>query len=451
MTLPLAILALPLLSTPFAASPPTGSPATETLWIQADRIIVRPGEELRGAVLVQNGVIVAVGPGVGAPEGARELRGAVVCAGYLDAWSSLGVFAETVEDSRTSPATRAVDGIDTFTSDHLRRESLAAGVTSARVQSGVDSVFGGTCAVVHNDPAADGADIALLEDACVAATIGVTRGNRTPDVFQRIDEVDKLVSQIEAGQSYAASLRDYADERAEWEKTVAEKLVELEKDFKKAKKSRDEDKQEAEEKDKEFKEKRYKEDKKPKPPRVDADKAVLARVASGELPLVVEIHRAPEIRALLEKTAAFDRMRLILAGATEAATFAEELAKRGIAVIVWPAPMGRPRSSEYREQDLELAAKLHDAGVEVLFGSGGAEGARDLPTLAALAVGYGLDRTAALRALTLGPATRFDLAGRIGSVERGKQADLLVLSGDPLDVSTRAQYVILSGQVVVEP
>ena len=437
-----------------APEPPriqSDSPAAQTLLIRSDRIIVRPGEELSGAVLVQDGRIIAVGPGLTAPEGARTLEGAVVCAGYFDAWSTVGVVPGTVTDKKLNPASRVIDGVNTHAFEKVREDLLRAGVTSVRVQGGNGANVGGTGAIVRNDPNSRHGEIALLADACVAAAIGVSESNKVQDVFQRIDGVDKLVKLIEGGRSYRDRLTDYDEKLAEWQKEIDEKAKELEKDFKKAKKKRDSDMEKAEEDGKEFKEKKYKEDKKPKAPRLDANKAAMARVEAGEMPLVVEVHRVPEIRELLAKTAVFGRLRLILAGATEASSLGSELAARSIPVIVWPTPMGNTRLNEYRHHDLELAGKLHEAGVEVLFGSGGQGTAGDLSALAALAVGNGMDRNAALEALTIGPARNFDVGDRIGTVEPGKEADLLVLTGDPLAVSTRPAFVILNGVVVVEP
>ncbi|MFT5286650.1 MAG: imidazolonepropionase-like amidohydrolase [Planctomycetota bacterium] len=446
----LSPVALPV--QPFApARIQSDSEASQTLWIRSDRIIVRPGTEISGALIVQDGRIVAVGPGLTAPEGAQQIEGAVVCAGYLDAWSTVGVFDDTVQDAKLDSASRVVDGLDTHGFAKERMELLQSGVTTLRVQGGVEAEIGGVCAIVRNDPNANGGDVSLLADACVAATIGVTTGNKVPDVFDRIGNVDKLVRLIEGGRSYVDRLAAYETKQAEWEKAIEEKSAELEKDFKKAKKKREGDKKKAEEKDKEYKEKKYKEDKPPKPVNADQDKAVMGRVEAGEMPLVVEIHRAAEIRELLLKTAEFSRLRLILAGATEAAGFAKELAERNISVIVWPTPMGVNRPDEYKTHDLELAGKLQAAGVNILFGSGGEASPTDLSALAAIAVGHGLDRNAALEALTIGAARSFDVADQIGTVERGKEADLLILTGDPLDVTTRTSYVILDGVIVVQP
>jgi imidazolonepropionase-like amidohydrolase len=172
---------------------------------------------------------------------------------------------------------------------------------------------------------------------------------------------------------------------------------------------------------------------------------------SGELPLVVQAHRAAELRNLLEGTEKFDRLRLIVAGGTEALAVADELAEREVPVIVWPIPLGSQRVDELEESDLALAGELEAAGVPVLLGSGGAlpMASRDLPLLAALAVGHGLGREQAFEALTLGAAEALDAGDRIGSLEQGKDADLLVLDGEPLATTTRVLYVITGGELAV--
>lgn len=425
----------------------------ETLLIQAARVIVRPGKELADAqVLVQNGRIVAVGQGLVAPEGARTIEGEVVCAAFLDPWSSIGLDTGSVGDMGVTPATAAVDAIDRYDSDQVRAMALREGVTCARVQVGAQAPIGGIGAVVRNADGleATGGEIVVLADACASATVGVSRGGRLLDIFDRVGEVDRLVGQIERGRSYRESWVEYRHELEAWEKAIAESVEKLEKDFKKAKKARDKEIKTAEEKGKEFKEEKYKEDKKPRTPKYDPDAEALARVAEGEIPLIVEIHRAEEIRALLAQTKGFGRLRMVLAGGTEAVAHAEALAERRIPVITWPVPLPRTRPDEYDRHDLGLAGKLAKAGVQVLIGTGGGAESRELRTLACLAVGHGLDPEAALAAITTAPARALDLRDQLGTVERGKHAELLVLDGDPLDSTARIQFVISHGQVVVE-
>jgi imidazolonepropionase-like amidohydrolase len=421
----------------------------EVLVVKAERLIVRPGDELsNGMLLIEQGVIVAVGQDLPVPEGSRVLEGKVACAGFVDPWSSLGLDPESVADSSTSPSARTVDAFNPWQLPHLRREALQGGVTTARVQAGRAAAFGGIGALVHTDESPQ-AEV-LLEDACISGSVGVSRAGRLPDVFDRVAEVDRLVGALDKGRRYRESQVEFRHELEEWLEKIAEKVAELEKDFKKAKKEREKEEKEAKEKAKEFKEKKYKEDKKPRKPRFDPDDEALARAVDGEIPLVVEAHRASEIRRLLEKTEPFDRLRLVLAGGTEALPFAEELVRREIPVIVWPAPMGQPRADEYQEHDPALAGALARAGITVLIGSGGGADARELRLLAALAVGHGLDPREALEAITITPARVFDLTRRIGTLERGRSGDVLIFDGDPLDTSAALRVVVSAGRVVVE-
>jgi imidazolonepropionase-like amidohydrolase len=116
-------------------------------------------------------------------------------------------------------------------------------------------------------------------------------------------------------------------------------------------------------------------------------------------------------------------------------------------------PLGRDRSDELELHDLSLAARLSREGVRVILGSGGRDPAvtRDLPLLAGLAIAHGLGRDAALEAVTIGAARVLDVADRIGSLEAGKDADLLVLDGPPLETTTNVRFTISSGRVVVTP
>ncbi len=421
--------------------------------IRAERLIVRPGHVLTNvAVLVRGGVIVAVGPDLTAPEGATEIQGAVVCAGFIDAWSSMGISTDGRDVRlRTDAATRTLNAVDPYGSAHDRDAALRAGVLAVRSQIAEGAAICGVGVVLSLGPGTALDEMVVLEDAVVAAAVGVSQSSRATDVFDRIAQVDKLVGLIRAGLDYRLDHVEYRHDLAEWQEAIAKKEKELEKDFKKAKKARAKDVEKAEETGKEFKEKKYKEDKQPKVPKFDADKEVMARVANGELPLVVTVHRVAELREFLTATRSFDRLRLVIAGGTEALAVADELAARHIPVIVWPAPLGTRRPNEFEAHDLSLAGRLAEKGVTVLLGSGGGDQARDLPLLASLAIGHGLDPETAFSALTWDAARAFDVADRLGSVQRGRRADLLVLDGEPLLSSTRVLYVLAGGRVVVSP
>jgi imidazolonepropionase-like amidohydrolase len=426
---------------------PPGSEPQEVIAVRAERLILEPGEELeKGVLILERGRVVAVGKDVVIPNGARILEGAVACAGFVDPWSSLGLDPTSVAEQGSSAGTRTIDALDPWHLPAERDVALRAGVTAARLQVGRGALVSGIGALVQTTPGFE--PRVLLEDACVAGSAGLSRGGRVPDVFDRVSEVDRIVGLLDKGLRYRQSQVDFKTEFEKWTKAIAEKLVELEKNFKKAKKDRDKDEKEAKEKGKEFKEKKYKEDKQPRRVRVDVDDEAMARAANGDVPFVVEVHRASEIRRLLEKTQSYSRMRLVIAGATEALVFADELVERSIPVILWPTPMGATRSDEYRAQDPALAGALARSGVRVLIGSGGGSNTHELRYLAALAVAHGMNRSAALNAITRAPAEVFDVSDALGTLQVGRSGDVLLFDGDPLDTSARLLHVVAGGEVI---
>ncbi len=447
------------------------TPVRETILVRAEHVVVRPGHVLDSAqVLIRDGRIVAVGTDLQAPDGARVIEGRWVCAGFIDSWSALGLSSDSIGEFSATAATRTIDGFDPFNLDNLRREALRAGVTSARIQLGPQARVGGLGALVRLVPGLGEEEVVLSNESNLWLSAGLSQpsggqftdngngfrfagGERAMDPFERADAVDRIVGALQSGKDYLIALNEHRHDLDDWEKKVAEKEAELEKEFKKAKKDREKAQKDAEEKGKKFEEKKFKDEKKPQPPRYDADNEVLARAADGRLPVLIGAERAAEIRAVLEGTAPLGRVRIVLAGGSEAGYYAAKIAERHIPVLVWPVPLGRGRSDELEQNDLSLAARLTRDGVSVILGSGGRDPAatRDLPLLAGLAIAHGLARDEALDAVTLRAARALDVADRIGSVEAGKDADLLVLDGPPLETTTSVRFTIASGRVVVTP
>lgn len=424
-------------------------PKLPSLFIRAQKVYARPDRVLEGVnLLVEDGKVVAIGADLKAPEKVRTVEAKVVCAGFIDSWSSFALDPASFGDERVTPASAALDALDPYVDPRWELEILRAGVTSYRLQVSPNSRVAGLGALLRLNPNNSGADSVLLGDC----SMGVSLTGRSGDVFERAAEFERVLGAISDGWSYLEDRNEYKHELAEWEKKIAEKQKELDDGFKKAKKDREKAQGDAKEKGVEFKEKEYKEDKKPKAPRYDEDKEVLARVANGEIPLVVEAHSATQIRALLAATDRFKRARVVLAGASEARAFAKQLAERRIPVLVTPSPLGFYRDAAQANASLALAAELDEAGVEVLLGSGGQAGlaSRDLPLLAALAIGHGMSSNSALAALTTRPARVFDVAGRVGTVEIGRDADLLLLDGEPFAAATKVKYVLSGGELVVE-
>ncbi|GGY46824.1 amidohydrolase [Parvularcula lutaonensis] len=173
----------------------------------------------------------------------------------------------------------------------------------------------------------------------------------------------------------------------------------------------------------------------------------LAPAATGEELLLIRVEGASDIRRVLDLQEQYD-LDLVLVGATEAYRLADELAEAGIPVIVNPLS-NLPSNFEQMGATLTNAARLAEAGVTVSFfddGIGYTHNARLLPQLAGNAVANGMTHADAMRAVTLTPAEIFGLGRELGTLERGKLADIVVWDGDPFEVTVRPTHVFIEGE-----
>ncbi len=182
-------------------------------------------------------------------------------------------------------------------------------------------------------------------------------------------------------------------------------------------------------------------------PRVDAE--ALAPVLSGDVPLVVHVSRASDITQLIRIKNEMPDLDLVIAGGEEAWLVADDLAAAGIPVILHPFA-NLPGSFSTLAATQMNAGRLERAGVlfAIADTNADAHNPRLIPQYAGNAVANGLSWEGALRAITLNPAKIFGVADRLGSIEKGKIADLVVWSGDPLEVTTRAEAVVIAGQLM---
>jgi imidazolonepropionase-like amidohydrolase len=137
-------------------------------------------------------------------------------------------------------------------------------------------------------------------------------------------------------------------------------------------------------------------------------------------------------------------------GGEDADKIADELKTRGIRVIC-DATLQLPRRSwEPYDQEMALPARLWKAGVPFCISDGGSDGSntRNLPYHAAMAAAYGLPRDEALKAVTLYAAQILGVGDKLGSIEPGKIADLMVTNGDPLENDTTVEQVYINGKAV---
>ena len=179
-----------------------------------------------------------------------------------------------------------------------------------------------------------------------------------------------------------------------------------------------------------------------------AGRATLAKYLDGGGRVVVTVHRAADIRQLLRWSAKHN-VRVAIAGGSEAWKLAPQLAAAKVPVFVNPLA-NLPANFDEINATMENAARLRTAGVAVSFAQDGdaSHNARKIRQLAGNAVANGLPWEDGLSGLTRVPAETFGVADRLGSIAVGKRADLVLWSGDPLEVNAVAMQVWLDGRAI---
>lgn len=177
-----------------------------------------------------------------------------------------------------------------------------------------------------------------------------------------------------------------------------------------------------------------------------ADLEALGDVLLGKIPLVVSVDRASDILAAIGLAREF-KLHLVVSGGAEASVVAAELASARVPVVLNPL-QDLPSAFEALGSTLENAAKLARAGVVIAFETGDSHNARNLTQLAGNAVANGLPYEAGLKAITLNPARIYGFDARTGSIDPGKDADVVLWSGDPLEVTTAAEQVFIDGRKI---
>lgn len=372
------------------------------LAIAGGKVLTMSGPPLeKGTVLVERGKIVEVREDVFIPPGAEvvEAAGKVVIPGLIDAHSHLGIVEEIYREEGddcnevTDPVTphlRAIDAVNP--ADLGFRDALAGGVTTVVTGPGSTNIIGGemvavkTCGTVVDE-------MVVRFPAGMKAALGENpknsygRNKKMP--------VTRMAS--------AAILR--------------EALVRAQNYLKKDS------------------------------PERDLKMEALGRVLKGEVPLRVHAHRADDIMTAIRIAEEFG-VKLVIEHCTEGHLVADQLAARGIPAVVGPVITNRAKV-EMKNLSLETAKMLAEAGVKfAIMTDHPVVPVQYLATSAALAVKGGLPVEHALRAITIDAAVVLNLEGRLGSIEPGKDADIVILDRHPLDIASRVEQVYIDGRKV---
>ena len=366
-----------------------------------------------GVLVMRGGRITAIGADVGIPAGARvlDLTGKTAMPGLVDRFTNLGAadypsYGED-DDEATDPVTphlRIIDGLN----PENRFIPLArnAGVTAVLCAPAEGNLVTGQSALVRLAGES-------IEEMVVRSPVGVhvTLGeaaklrygekNRMPGT--RMGSAALLRQTLVDAQGYAEKL-------ALHERKAAENAGGREAE----------------------------------PPARDLKLEALLPVLRGEVPLIVSADRFDDIHTALRIAEEFG-LRIILNHGAEAHRVADKLASGKIPVIWGPAG-ARYRELESQAGTPQTPALLAEAGVVFAFQTGSVENLAGLLDEARKAIASGLPYAAALEALTLHPARIFGAADRLGSLEVGKDADLVVFDGDPLGEISRVEMVFIGGR-----
>jgi imidazolonepropionase-like amidohydrolase len=393
-----AVAALPLV----AQAPAPAQPGVVA--ITNARLLTAAGPAIeRGTVVIRDGRIAAVGADVAVPPGARVIDGAgrTVTPGFIESATQIGVVeislsADGTADQRTTDPGigAAFTVLDAFNPHStVIPVTRVEGVTRALVLPGATGhVFVGQGAVMdlggaHVPQSVTRAPAAML--ALVGESgAGVAGGSRVSAML-RLRETLEDARDFGANRTAfnAAQRRGYARGRLDLE--------------------------------------------------------ALQPVLKGEVPLAVQANRASDLLAAMRLADDF-KLRLVLMGAAEGWMVADEIAKRKVPVVL--KPLTNLPAFDSLGATLENAARLAEAGVTIAISTFDTHNARNLRQEVGNAIAYGLAPEAALAAVTRTPATLWGVADRVGSLEPGKDADLVVWSGDPFELLTSAEHVFIRGQ-----
>ncbi|HEX7833324.1 MAG TPA: amidohydrolase family protein [Thermoanaerobaculia bacterium] len=183
--------------------------------------------------------------------------------------------------------------------------------------------------------------------------------------------------------------------------------------------------------------------------RLDRDPILeaLVPVVEGRVPVVLHANQARDIRAALQFADEF-KLKAILSGANDAARVVDEIKKRNIPVILGPILALPQREDDAYDVLFANAKVLHDNGIPFAFQTSDAHNARNLPYHAAACAAFGLPKEEALKAVTIYPAQIWGVADRLGSLEVGKSATLILTDGDPLEIRTNVRQVWIAGETI---
>jgi imidazolonepropionase-like amidohydrolase len=386
--------------------------------IRNARIVTVSGPEIEnGTIVVRDGKIESVGASANAPAGAQEIdaRGLIVYPGMIDAGTSMGLVevgegapgtVDLSEVGDMNPNIQAIIAVNPH-SAHIAITRVN-GITSV-VTMPLGGIISGQAAIINLDGTTP-REMAVIPQAALVINFPRVSTNRFQAFFNPQQE----------NTNDAITTRD----------RQLEQLRKLLRDAEAYGKAQD----------------AYARDQSLPRPDHNVVLASLVPYIRGERSVIIRADREAEIRAAL-RFAEEMHLHPIILGGNDAWKVATLLKDRNVPVILNGVIDLPTREDDFYDTLYENAARLQQAGVRFCISTGdtGAH-VRDLPFHAGMAAAFGLPRAEALKAVTLYPALIFGVADRMGSIEPGKVANLVITDGDLLEARTHVRYLFINGR-----
>jgi imidazolonepropionase-like amidohydrolase len=421
-------------------------PANAPLLIQGATVLTGTGARLEGAdVLIVDGRVQAVGTALSAPVGARiiDARGRWVTPGIIDIHSHLGVYAvpavNGLDDGNeaTNPVTANVWAEHSiWPQDPGFQTALEGGVTTLQILPGSANLIGGRSVVVKNVPAVTyqamkfpGAPYGL-KMACGENPKRVYGGkHQAPST--RMGNVAGYRQAFADAQDYQQGWDKYARELAEYNKKQAQPAP--------AGKDAGKDKELAP----------------PSPPKRDLKLETLAEVLKGNIRVHMHCYRSDEMATLLDVADEFGFKIAAFHHAVEAYKIADTLADKGVCAAMWADWWGFKMEAFDGIQENLAMVDFPERSCAIVHSDSG-DGIQRLNQEAAKAMAHGgraglvVPPERAIRWLTANPAKSLGLEQRIGTLEAGKAADVVIWNGNPFSVYALADQVFIDGALMFD-
>lgn len=393
-------------------------PSQGTFAIKNAHIFPVSGPEIpNGIVIIRNGKIDAVGTSVSVPAGAQEIdaTGLNLYPGMIDAGTSMGL----VEVGQGAPGTVDLAEVGDMNPNSMAIVAVnpySAHIAITRV-NGITSVVtlpqGGTIsgqAALINLAGTTPREMAVLTSAALVINFpraGTTtfdaffnrqQANITEAITQRDKQIEELRKLLRNAQAYGQTQDAYAND--------------------------------------------------PKLPRPDRNTVLesLVPFARGQRPVMIRADREVDIRGAL-KFAEEMKLKPIILGGYDSAKVASLLKQKDVPVIVTGVLDLPQREDDFYDVLYETPYRLREAGVRFCISTGNtAAEVRDLPYNAGMAAAFGLSHDEAIKAVTLYPAQIFGVSDRLGSIETGKAANIVITDGDLLDARAHTRYLFIDGR-----